>query len=66
MDTSNRHHVVVIGFMTAVTGWLLVLLFAAAGRGSSAAGELLVYGLTAGFGLEFISSSWPSVWGRRD
>ena len=48
--------------MALVTCWLLALVFAKAGSGLSTPVELVVYALTAGFGLEFLIGCWPRVW----
>jgi hypothetical protein len=45
-------------FMAAVTGYLLARVFS----GDSSHAEVLVYGVTAAFGLEFLIASWRSLW----
>jgi hypothetical protein len=45
-------------FIAAVTCYLLGRVFA----GDNSSPEMLVYGLTAAFGLEFLIASWRSLW----
>ena len=45
-------------FMAAVTCYLLGRVFA----GETSHPETLVYGLTAAFGLDFLMTSWRSLW----
>jgi hypothetical protein len=47
-------------FMAAVTCYLLGRVFS----GEASHPEIVVYGMTAAFGLEFLIASWPSVWER--
>jgi hypothetical protein len=47
-------------FMAAVTCYLLGRVFS----GDASHPEIVVYGLTAAFGLEFLIASWPPVWER--
>jgi hypothetical protein len=57
MDDGGR-----ILFVGGVTCYLLVRLFG----GDATALEVVVYGVTAAFGLEFVMASWPTLWqGRR-
>jgi hypothetical protein len=53
-----------LAFMAAVTCYLLARVFAEAATGPEAALELVVYGVTAAFGLEFLIASWRSLWTR--
>ena len=48
-----------LAFMVSVTGCLLGLVFAKAAADRAAA-DVVVYALTAGFGLEFLITCWPS------
>ena len=48
-------------FVGGVTSYLLARLFAA----DPTAAEVLVYGMTAAAGLEFVISSWPALWRAR-
>ena len=48
--------------MAAVTCYLLARVFAEAATGPDGALELLVYGASAAFGLEFLISFWRSLW----
>jgi hypothetical protein len=52
----------VFGFMAAVTCLLVAYLYAEMDSGAAGAGGVLVYGLAAGFGLEFLGSGWRSIW----
>ncbi|MBN1530821.1 MAG: hypothetical protein JW895_17295 [Thermoleophilaceae bacterium] len=56
MDDRGR-----ILFVGGVTSYLLARVFAA----DPTAAEVVVYGLTAAAGLEFVISSWPSLWSAR-
>jgi hypothetical protein len=47
-------------FMAAVTCYLLGRVFS----GDASHPEIVVYGMTAAFGLEFLIASWPSLWER--
>jgi hypothetical protein len=48
-------------FVGGVTSYLLARLFAA----DPTAAEVVVYGMTAAAGLEFVISSWPALWRAR-
>lgn len=50
--------------MAAVTCYLLGRVFVEVTIGPPAPAEILVYGVTAAFGLEFLMSSWRSLWVR--
>ena len=56
MDDGGR-----ILFVGGVTSYLLARLFAA----DPTAAEVVVYGMTAAFGLEFVMASWPAMWRTR-
>ena len=62
--TERWHRAAVLTFMAAVTIGLLALVFAQAGRGAAGLMGTLVYGLAAGFGLEFVGSAWSGRWRR--
>ena len=47
-------------FIAAVTCYLRGRVFS----GDASHPEIVVYGMTAAFGLEFLIASWPSVWER--
>ncbi len=47
-------------FMAAVTAYLLGRVVTEAGTGVAGVPEVVVYGLTAAFGLEFLIASWRS------
>jgi hypothetical protein len=55
----------VLAFMAAVTCYLLGRVFAEAASGPQGILEVLVYGLTAAFGLEFLVNFWRSLWDDR-
>jgi hypothetical protein len=48
-------------FVGGVTSYLLARLFAA----DPTAAEVVVYGMTAAAGLEFVIASWPALWRAR-
>jgi hypothetical protein len=48
-------------FMSAVTCYLLGRVFAEAVMGPSPV-EVVVYGITAAFGLDYLIASWRSLW----
>jgi hypothetical protein len=54
-----------LAFMLVVTAYLMARVFAEAAGGLDAALEVAIYALTAGFGLEFLAASWPSLWADR-
>ena len=56
----NRY--AVLGFMTTVTCYLLGRVFVEATTGFDGFVEVVVYGVTAAFGLEFLIDSWGSLW----
>jgi hypothetical protein len=62
MGASTGQRIAGLVFVGAVTGFLLALLFAAAGLLSAL--EIAVYALATAAGLEFLISSWPSIWGQ--
>lgn len=47
-------------FIAAVTCYLLGRIFA----GAATSVEIVVYGATAAFGLEFMVASWRDLWQR--
>ena len=51
-----------LAFMATVTCYLLGRVFAEAATGLDGLIEVVVYGVTAAFGLEFLVSSWRSLW----
>ena len=64
MGASIVERVAVLVYMASVTSFVLALLFASAAAGALTGGELFVYALAAGFGLEFVLSAWPTLWRR--
>jgi hypothetical protein len=65
MTTSEGQRYDVLGFMAAVTCYLLVRVFGEAGTGLEGVPEVVVYGATAACGLEFLIASWRSLWDGR-
>jgi len=53
MDGRSR-----ILFVGLVTIYLLMRIFDA----GASVSEMVIYGLAAGFGLEFVIASWPALW----
>lgn len=47
-----------LAFVTAVTACLLAFVFVLAARGPAALPGAVVYAFAAGFGLEFVASTW--------
>jgi hypothetical protein len=52
----------VFAFMGVVTWVLVTFAFTEADRGLEGVTGILVYGLAAGFGLEFLGSAWRGFW----
>ena len=57
-DTQLMETTVRLLFMAAVTCYLLGRVFS----GDASHPEIVVYGMTAAFGLEFLIASWRSLW----
>jgi hypothetical protein len=55
MDSAGR-----LFFVALVTCYLLGRLFG----GAAAATEVVVYGISAAFGLEYLMASWGGLWRR--
>jgi hypothetical protein len=53
---------VVFSFMALVTSGVLALLIVELARGADGLAAILVYGMTASFGIEFLVAAWPSLW----
>jgi hypothetical protein len=53
METAGR-----LLFVGLVTCYLLARVFA----GPASPGEMVVYGMTAAFGLEYLLASWRGLW----
>jgi hypothetical protein len=53
----NAGRLLFVGFVTC---YLLGRLFA----GAAAPSEVVIYGMTAAFGLEFLMASWRELWRR--
>ena len=53
-----------VAFVAVITCWLLALIFGGVLKGGLGPAEVLVYAVTASFGLEFLWTSWPTVWGE--
>lgn len=47
-----------LAFMAVVTACLLAFVFSQAMRGAAGLAGVVVYGLSAAFGLEYVSSVW--------
>jgi hypothetical protein len=56
METAGR-----LLFVALVTCYLLGRILG----GGAAAAEVVVYGVTAAFGLEYLVASWDGLWGDR-
>jgi hypothetical protein len=54
--------IAVLAFMAAVTCYLLGRVFAEASAGVEGLAEVVVYGVTAAFGLEYLVASWRERW----
>jgi hypothetical protein len=54
MDAAGR-----LAFVALVTCYLLGRLF-----GDAAPVEIVVYGMTAAFGLDYLGASWRGIWQR--
>jgi hypothetical protein len=61
-DAAPLHKAAPLVFMAMVTCYLLARAFAEAGAGLGGAAEVVVYSATAALGLEFLVSSWRSLW----
>jgi hypothetical protein len=55
----------VLAFMATVTCYLLGRVFVDAASGAEGIVEVVVYGATASFGLEFLIAFWRSLWSER-
>jgi hypothetical protein len=64
ISTAGQRYLVPM-FMTTVTCYLLGRVFVEATTGAEGILEVLVYGATAAFGLEFLTESWRSLWRDR-
>ena len=62
MEQVNTQRYVVLPFMAAVTCYLLGRVFVEMGTGLDGVVEALIYSVTAAFGLEYLISSWRSLW----
>ncbi len=56
----QAHRLVALAFIAVATICLLSLVFALAYRGPAGWPGVLVYGFSAGFGLEYLGSAWAS------
>jgi hypothetical protein len=65
MTTREGQRFAVLGFMAAVTCYLLAHVFGEAGAGLEGVPEVVVYSASAAFGLEFLIASWRSLWDGR-
>jgi Zn-dependent protease with chaperone function len=62
---SAGRHLVVLTFMGLVTSAVLALLIVEVAKGLDGVAGIAVYGVTAGFGLDFVSRSWAAHWAER-
>jgi hypothetical protein len=52
----------VFTFMALVTSGVLALLIIELAKGFRGVAAIVVYGVTASFGIEFLVASWPTLW----
>jgi hypothetical protein len=64
MQTTDTQRQAGMAFVALVTCWLLALVFRGVLKGGLGPAEVAVYAVTASFGLEFLWTSWPTVWGE--
>ena len=62
MTYTDRGRHAVTAFIAAVTCYLLAIVIARSLGGPGGAGEVVVFGVGAAFGLEFLWSTWPLLW----
>ena len=65
MRGSPVHSYLSLAYVAVVTAILLALIAEQSSRGPAALPGLAVYALAAGFGLEYVSSSWARRRRRR-
>jgi hypothetical protein len=53
---------VVFMFVALVTSGVLALLIVELAQGAHGLAAVLVYAITASFGIEFLLAAWPSLW----
>jgi hypothetical protein len=63
---STGRDLAVLTFMALVTSAVLALLIVEVAKGLDGVAGIAVYGVTACFGLDFISRAWAAHWGRRE
>ncbi len=59
---STVQQMAVFAFMALVTSAVLGLLIVELAKGFHGLAGIVVYGVTASFGIEFLVASWPSLW----
>ena len=59
---STVREMAVFAFMALVTSAVLGLLVVELARGVQGLAAIVVYGVTASFGIRFLVTSWPSLW----
>jgi hypothetical protein len=64
MSTTLGHRLSVLGFMGALTAYLLARAAAELAGGLGGALEGAVYGVSGALGLQFVVASWRGLWGR--
>src|SRR3954452_21058080 len=63
---NERADQVVLGFIAVVTLYFLALVFAGATGGGRGLARVVVFGLGAAFGLEFLWTAWTALWDAGD
>jgi hypothetical protein len=59
---STVRQMAVLAFMALVTSGVLALLIGELARGVGGLPAIVVYGVTAAFGIEFLAAAWPALW----
>jgi Na+/H+-translocating membrane pyrophosphatase len=59
---STVRQMAVFTFMAVVTSIVLGLLVVELAKGAQGLAGIVVYSVTASFGIEFLVASWPSLW----
>jgi hypothetical protein len=63
--TTGRN-LAVLTFMALVTSAVLALLIVEVAKGLDGLAGIAVYGVTACYGLDFVSRAWAGHWGGRE
>jgi hypothetical protein len=64
MSDTNRGTGLIMAFIGAVTCYLLAIVIARSLEGFGGVAEVVVFGFAAAFGLEFLWSTWSTLWER--